>query len=266
MAYIQADVDVMNMALRRVGSEAIILSDANSPTSKSAKVVTSYYDNTVKEVVRMMPWNLCIARASVTGASDTTTDYDNVFSLSGLFPYPYWKASTSYALGNMILNTAGNRYVCVHAGTSTTSEVTTTTDETVITDGTAKWVCLGAYSSTLIRTLDINGDSTIPYRIEGTNLYCNETSPIKLRYLKLPTAPFGDPMFVEAVISRLASKLCYAMSGDAQLAQVLFQEYTITLGLAKQLCISEDRGDVIDILALYQQSAALAVRMNKTEG
>lgn len=266
MAYIQADVDMMNMALRRLGSEAITLSDANAPTSKPAKVITAYYDTTVSEVVRIIPWNSCIARASVTGTTDTTTSYARVFALTGLFPHPYWKASSAYALGDMIVNTAGNRYVCVHAGTSTTSEVTTTTDETVITDGTAKWVCLGAYSGTLVRTLDINGDPAIPYKIEGTSLYSNETSPIKLRYIKLPTAPFSDPILVDAVVNRLASKACYAITNDVQRVQQLTQDFGVSMSFAQKLCVSEDRVDVIDIMGLYSQSAPLALRMNKTEG
>lgn len=268
MSYVQADVDVMNQALRRVGAEAIVISDANSPTSKPAKVVVSYYDNTIKEVLRLLPWNSAVARASVTGVTDTTTNYAKVFSLSSLFPYPLWKASTAYSVGQMIVNTAGKWYVCIVAGTSHAStEPSGVTPETVITDNTAKWMYLAAAASNqLIRTLDINGDDSIPYKIEGQNLFCNETSPIKLRFIKALSPAFTDSIFNEAVVSRLASKICFALSGDPQVAQALYQEFAMNLAIAKQLCVSEDKVDVVDIMELYKQSAQLAVSRNKVEG
>ena len=205
MSFVQSDVDIMNQALRRVGSDSIVLNDANAPTSKPAKIVTSYYANTVKEVLRLVPWNFSITRASVTGVADTTTNY-----------------SYKYAIG--------------------------------------------AVTPAVIRTLDINGDDSIPYKIEGSNIFCNETSPIKLRYISMVAAPFSDSIFIEAVVSRLASKICYAMNGDAQLAQVLYQEFALNMSLAKQLCVAEDKVDVIDLLGLYAQSAQLAISRNKVEG
>lgn len=268
MSYVQADVDVMNQSLRRVGAEAIVISDANSPTSKPAKVVTSYYDNTIKEVLRLLPWNSAVARASVTGVADTTTNYAKVFSLASLFPYPLWKASTAYSVGQMVANTAGKWYVCIVAGTShAATEITGTTPETVIIDNTVKWMYLGACpSNQLIRTLDINGDDSIPYKIEGSNLFCNETSPIKLRFIRSLSPVFTDSIFNESVVSRLASKICFALSGDAQVAQALYQEFAMNLAIAKQLCVSEDKVDVVDIMELYKQSAQLAVSRNKVEG
>lgn len=202
MAYIQADVDLMNMALRRIGADAIALTDANSPTSKAAKVVVSYYDNTVKEVLRIMPWNSAIGRASLVPASDSTTSYSKKCDLSS------------------------------------------------ITD--------------LVRTLDINGDPNIPYKVEGNSLFCNETT-VKLRYIKKIIPPFSDSVLVEAIVSRLASKICYAISGAPDVAQVLYQEFTLNMAIAKQISAVEDRADIIDLFGLYQD-AQLAIRTNKVEG
>jgi hypothetical protein len=203
MAYIQADVDIMNQALRRVGAEDIVLSDANSPSTKNARVVTSYYDGTVKEVLRIIPWNSAIGRQVLTPVSDTTTKFTKKCDLS------------------------------------------------TVTD--------------LVRTLELNGDPSIPYRVEGNSLYCNETT-VSLRYIKKLVPPFSDSVLNEAIIARLASKICVAMAANAELAQVLYQEFTLDMGIAKQICVSEDRIDVIDLLGLYAQSAEIAMRMNKTEG
>lgn len=267
MPFIQADVDIMNQALRRVGSDSIVLNDANSPSSKPAKVVTSYYPNTIKEVLRLVPWNFTITRASIVGNADSTTNYAYKYSLASLSPNRSWAPSTAYAAGEMIVNNS-KLYVCVVAGTSASSGGPSgTSNTTPETDGTAKWFYLmAAPSAPVIRTLDINGDDSIPYKIEGVSLFCNETSPIKLRYISLSQAPFSDSVFVEAVVSRLASKICYAMNGDAQLAQVLYQEFALNMSLAKQLCVAEDKVDVIDMLGLYAQSAQLAISRNKVEG
>lgn len=267
MAYIQADVDIMNQALRRVGAESIVLTDANSPTSKPAKVVTSYYDNTIREVLRLIPWNSAISRAQLTGSADSTTNYAYKYSLSGLLPYSAWKSSTAYKLGDFVIN-SGKWYVCVKAGTSASSGgPSVTSNSAPEPDNTVNWFYLGSAPTTsVIRTLDINGDDSIPYKIEGTNLYCNESSPVKLRYVSLVSPPFTDSLFVETVVSRLASKICFALCGDPNIAQLLYQEFTVNMALAKQLCVSEDRTDVIDVFALYTQVAQLAIGRNKVEG
>lgn len=244
MAYVQADVDLMNMALRKVGAEAITLAESNTPTQKTTKVIVTYYLNTLKEILRLIPWNSCIARAELTGEEDDDeiTEYSMKYSLATLIPFPLWAASTAYAMGAMMVTTAGNWYVCVHAGTShATTEPTTTTDETVFTDGTAKWICLGSYSyTTMVRFLDINNNPLIRYRIEGTTLYCDEGSedePINVRYIKLPsgysTEIFADPLLIEAVVSRLASKICYAITSDESLPKVFYQEYVFAMNQAQ---------------------------------
>lgn len=203
MAYIQADVDLMNKALRRIGSESITISEANNPASKNSKVVVSYYDDTVKEVLRILPWNAAIARAQVTGVADATTNFTNKYALTG------------------------------------------------ITD--------------LVRTLEINGNQAIPYRLEGSDLFCSETTPIRLRYIKKLTPPFTDPILTEAVVSRLASKICYAITGLADLAQVLYQEFAMDLAQAKMMIAVEDRADLVDLLGIYQ-NAQIAIMKNKTQG
>jgi len=263
MSYVQADVDVMNQALRRVGAEAIVLTDANSPTSKPAKIVTSYYDNTIKEVLRLLPWNSAVARASVAGEANSDTSYSKRFSLAFL---PVWITGVAYAVGQVVSNAAGTKkYVCVVAGTSTTEPIGTSTTTPEVAGAT--WFYLGSITASLIvRSLDINGDDSIPYKIEGSYLYCNEASPIKLRYIQKISPPFTDSIFNEAVVSRLASKICFALSGDPQVAQALYQEFAMNLAIAKQLCVSEDKVDVVDIMELYKQSAQLAVSRNKVEG
>lgn len=270
MGYSSADIDIINQALRRVGSEGITLADADAPTTKPAKAVVAYYDATIKEVLRIVPWNSAIKRSSVLGVSDTTTSYTRKYNLSAISPYPRWSAATAYSQGQMVYikpSTTAYWYVCILSGTSGTSEPSTTTAGATITESSGvKWACLGAISNTVIRTLDINGDPSIPYRLEGTSLYCNEASPITLRYIGMISPPYTDSILAEAIVSRLASKIAYSLTGDLQISQICMQEYQISLALAKQLSVSEDRADVIDVLALYAQAAQLALKMNKTVG
>jgi hypothetical protein len=267
MAIIQADVDIMNMALRRIGAEPISLSEATTPVSKASKVVTAFYEGTVREVLRIMPWNCAVKRASIAGVSDSSTNYTKKFDLTSLTPYPQWTPLTAYTAGQLVANSSGKLYGCTVGGTSASSGgPTTSVADGIITDGSVHWVYLGTYANDLVRTLELNGDPNIPYRVEGTSLFCNETSPVMLRYIARPAMSSSlDSVLIETIVARLASKICYVITGQGDIAQLLYQEFTLDLAVGKQISAVEDRGDIIDLFGLYQ-NAQLAIRSNTVQG
>lgn len=265
MVFVQSEVDVMNLALRRVGQDPITLAESNAPTSKNSKVVAAFFEGTVREILRIMPWNCAVMRAALTPVSNTDTSFLFRCSLSAVLPYPQWAASTAYVRGDIVANSSSNLYVCTTAGTSAASPAPTgTTANAIITDGGVSWVFIGPQTTTIIRTLEINGNPDIPYRVEGSYLYCSEAT-IRLRYIGRPAAASWDALLTDAIASRLASKIAVVLAGDAQLAQLMYQEFTLDLAVAKQVSAVEDRSDIVDLFGLYQ-NAQLAVRANTVQG
>jgi hypothetical protein len=121
-----------------------------------------------------------------------------------------------------------------------------------------------AYRSTLpttcIRVLDINGDKANAKRKEGSTLYHAIPSSIILRHVSMPLCedntkypdPTGwDPILVEAIVTRLASKTCHVISGKYDIAQAIVQEYMIALAAGKNIIISESDADVEDVMAFW---------------
>jgi len=204
MAFVQADVFVMNLALMRIGEEPVAsVEEANAPVKKAARIVTSFYEATVREVLRILPWNSAIERAEITGVADTTTGYQRRFDLTAQF------------------------------------------------------------TSGLVRTLEINGDTLIPYRLEKRALFSSVASPARLRFIGRPVADTWDPILLETVVANLGYKIAYPITGDVQLPQQLLQIFTLNIAIAKQIIAVEDRGDIVDLFGLYQQMYS---KLNQVQG
>ena len=115
-----------------------------------------------------------------------------------------------------------------------------------------------------IRVFDLNGDKMFAYRIEGKKLFTNEEAP-KLRYCSLITAPDFDSLLAETIIARLASKMCFHITGDVTLATQLYQEYVMDLSVAAKTAAGETQDDLVDLLQMYT-TLQVAQRRNPTEG
>ena len=249
-------LDICNQALNRLGQPALATYDEDS---KAGRACRAFFDETVNEVIRVFPWNVAITRANLENP-DTIQP---------------WLAATAYATKN-IRSLGGNIYQCINGGTSGSTGPTGTAG--AITDGTVtwKWLCAGtilnlstfSYAYILpedcLRVLDLNGDKMYAYRIEGGILYTNEEGG-RLRYCRMVDVGEMDPIMVEAVTARLASKIAYVVTGSLQLMQLYYQEFAMQISLAQQISAGEDQGDLVDLLKLYT-NAQIALKQNSTEG
>jgi hypothetical protein len=241
------------MALLRLGD--MKLADLTTD-NKAMRVCNAYLANTILEIIRIFPWNCSVVRARPVPVAEATD----------------WVAFTAYGVGVTRKNGA-NLYVSTIAGTSAASGGPTGTTGN-ITDGTVVWrfLCSSTFvnlsgwtyafivPSDCVRVLDIDGAKKNLYRIEGPFLYTNVQNPV-LRYAKLITVDEMDAVMVEGVVSRLASKICFIMTSNLQLMQLLYQEFATTLSISRQIAAAEDREDLIDILQLYT-NAQIALRQD----
>jgi len=247
------DLEVCNMALMRLGDTKLV--DLTTD-NKAMRVCNAYLANTIAEIIRIFPWNSSVTRARPSAVAEATA----------------WVALTGYAVG-VVRKNGANLYVSTIAGTSAASGGPTGTTGN-ITDGTVIWrfLCVGAVAnltdwayvyivpSDCLRVLDLNGSKKNLYRIEGQFLYTNVLNPA-LRYAKSITVDEMDAVMIEAVVTRLASKICFIITGNLQLTQLIYQEFAMTMSLAKQVAAVEDREDLVDVLQLYT-NAQIALRQD----
>ena len=81
-----------------------------------------------------------------------------------------------------------------------------------------------------------NVPNNIPYRLEGDDIICNETTGVQIRYVKrLTDVSRWDSMMVEALATLYAYKTAYTITKDAGLRAQLkaeYEQYVVKAGLA----------------------------------
>lgn len=117
-----------------------------------------------------------------------------------------------------------------------------------------------------LRILDINGDPKIPFHVEGKYLYTDALSA-SLRYIGKPIfdetggdgnfevmSPTFDPLLIDAITARLASKLAFRLTQSIELASMMVQEYITILGIAVKVeAVETNNADLMDLLTFMQE-------------
>lgn len=79
----------------------------------------------------------------------------------------------------------------------------------------------------------ING-KPVPYEVEGEKILTDCTSPLKIRYIRRVTNEGEyDPLFVEALVAKLAWKMAHWMTGKSSFVQIAQEAYTDAVLLAR---------------------------------
>lgn len=78
-----------------------------------------------------------------------------------------------------------------------------------------------------LRVLDTEGDLIgVAWRREGNEILCDETAPLRIRYIRQVTDPaLLDPMLVDVIAAHLASQIAYAITGVNETASRMFALY-----------------------------------------
>ena len=107
-----------------------------------------------------------------------------------------------------------------------------------------------------LRILDVDGDSKIPFHVEGDYLYTDDTSGI-LRYVGVPYSGGEvnwDALLIDAMVARLASKIAFRLTQSLELCSMLVQEYITVLGIAVKVeAVETNNQDLMDLLAFMQE-------------
>lgn len=120
-----------------------------------------------------------------------------------------------------------------------------------------------AYKHTLaaavLRVLDINADESIKFRVEGLTLYTNVQTGYFRHVSISDTVSTWDSLLISCIECRLASKVAYKITQNLELAQVMFQEYIMMLGIAIKLAAIEQHEDNLKILSMLQNMSPEAL-------
>ncbi len=98
-------------------------------------------------------------------------------------------------------------------------------------------------AATVLGVLTINDDDTKPFERRGAVLYCNEETGYFVHTAVEADVSLWDPLLVEAIVQRLASKISKRRTGSTQDAIALYQEYLSTLLSAAKTHIIEGAGE-----------------------
>jgi len=168
-------VDICNLALRRLGQESIesILDD-----SKAAILLNILWDLCLDDALRDHLWNFARRREQVEAEVDA----------------PAWGYSYEYMLPGDCL-----------------------------------------------RVVNLDDDPEIVYRVEGTSLLTDESSPINLNYIALvEDTTEWDAKFINAFAWRLAMEAAFPLTSSAKIVQFASQGYQMALSEAKAVDGQED--------------------------
>jgi hypothetical protein len=93
--------------------------------------------------------------------------------------------------------------------------------------------------SDCIRVLKMYGNETEPYQIEGRYLLTN-VNPVNLVYVADITDPLQyTPMLKDVIAHKLASDICFAMTGSGAMARELDDRYQRLLAEARSIDASQ---------------------------
>jgi len=197
-----------------------------------------------------------------TGIVDGTCIWNYVEASTPLNNWRHWPL-TSYALNSVVAwasaVTYGRRiYYCIYPGTTAAATPPTTTAES-IADGTVLWCYYGtlphnysvfAYQyvvpSDCVRVmkvplLDAANEKIpgVPYIKEGNWIYCDQDDSV-LRYERRDLEPSNwDVGLQETVVLRIADEICFALTGQKDLAQLINQKWQMQYGIARQIALNE---------------------------
>ena len=168
---------------------------ALSEGTKAGDLCTLHYARTRNAILRAHPWNFAIRR--VTLALDATT--------------PNHEFSYRHALPEGPTPPRCLKVIRTH------------------------WEAEGITGAAIYTFPGLMGyaPDTIPYRIEGRYLYCNETVA-KIEYIGEITDPTEyDELFVDLFAQRLAAELAIALTDNQSAAKTLWDVYAMKLAEAR---------------------------------
>jgi len=211
MAIVQADIDLMNMAIGRLGAKQITLASYNAGTRPEDVQAELHYEHTRDSLLRSFEWPFAKTRFRLVSSWLTlytyTTDH-YVWNSSTLY-----KCSTAHVAAALFATDAANW-----------TEVTTATEDTVFNYN---------YSlpANCLRLVEVIDDDNLDWNLETNYINTNSTA-IDIVYIdKVTTTTEWSLAFKEMLVCRLALNLLGPLTGigkpSLKMRQLLLQELQV---------------------------------------
>jgi len=216
-----SSVGIANIALSKIGAQRIV---SFSENTENARLLNAIYGTIRDEVLRAHPWNFAITRTAPALA----------YSLPNA-----WSTGTAYVVGDYVLY-LGHPYRCLVNHTAGTWATDLAVGNWV--SDTTDWIPYEySYSFTIpsdcLRVLDVtDGTSRIEdFKVEDGKILC-DYDVIYIRYIyRVTDVTVFDANFISCFAIRLASECCFPLTGKADLAKFLKEEYAEEIRKAKAI-------------------------------
>ena len=253
-----------NMALSKLGSSRVQLSDFDSDTGEIKSQCALHYEPTLHELVRMHKWNCCKARAklatgfTVSGLTGSSADSNGLYipeNVSNIGTVnEKWVHITNSSAEFYIDTPAPNTSVWNFIDQDDGAPTATATIGTDITDADVKrpyeYTFTGATFTSVkdaplfqfkhIHTLPTDyiratyvtnsdevyeyGKPVVDYNIEDNKILSNFEN-LWMCYEKEPTPAAMDSLFAQAFATLLAARLAVPLVGERSLSLSLIEEF-----------------------------------------
>lgn len=261
MAYpTQADLDIINAALYRIGDKPTTLAELTTPTTDRARIATLLYEPTRDEELRLHPWIFALVRATLTAytapvATLTPGTGATVVGTTGVTFVASGSVFTTDDVGKTLEAQTEDGVALITAIATGGASVLATIveafpDLTVIAAGDWRlfnvapantWARSIDKPAGLLRLWDVR--YRVSYRAEGDH-YVTDADSLDVVYIQQITDPADfDPLFVEAFTARLGVKFAYGLTAKPGVLEEQEKLYTASLDRARQFnCIEQGEG------------------------
>jgi hypothetical protein len=242
---VATELEIVNLALSRVGDLRISAYPAVAADGKAGRAVNAAWPTVRDEVLRAHSWNFATKRDRLTWTQKTITGITQAASAvvssaaHGLTTGTFVRFDGVAGMAQM--NGLVGKITAAPANTFTV-DIDSTLFSAYTSGGTAtvvpafEWGNLYALPADCIRVLDIDGaDEGEEWAVEQRNLVTDLESPVLIRYVyqNLDEASW-DAHFVSAAAARLAVALVEELAQSPGKRQMLWEEYQLLLGQARR--------------------------------
>lgn len=251
------ECDVANLALARLGADLIKDDTENTPSARAAKAI---FAATRDELLR--DYEFSFAWKQYRLAKDEEVAYSGIQTTSGSVVLVGFSGLVQDALaGSVVLGDGIPEDNHVVSNTETTVSMVSQSTKTGTIDATISRTGLrGAWSNAyvlptspvILKVLEINNDPEAAFEVFGYAAYrrvlCNVgtagSDPIEAKCVVQTIDPaYWDPLFRDAFVLRLASKLAIPLVKREDMVAFLQSEFSAVVTMAKNASSRERNSD-----------------------
>lgn len=227
-------LNMCNAALLRCGSEAILVGELTTPTTKRGTTVTQQFDITLKELLADSPWNFAIKKKKIALQTKAITSWTNtgttvtltvaaghgfvandIINVKGLLCDTFPPNTDGIAITSVGATTIVYTFTDTPTGTQTVDSATAYATAADLFGYKYRY----ALPSDCIRVLELEDKEE--YRVQSTGIVCDVEDYIQIKYIYFEdSSAFYTAMsgpFAKALTLKLAEDISYQLVQSATL-------------------------------------------------